>query len=72
VAEAEAEHVLLAVVAEDTATAMLYRTDEGFVLETVIWPAMWDTRGRFSRDLSPNEAAEWAAGHGVDIEMEAV
>ena len=64
------EEVLLAVVAEDTATALLYRTAQGFVLETVVWPAMWDTRGRFSRDLSPDEARAWMVGHGVEIEME--
>ncbi len=48
--------MLLAVVAEDTATALLYRTAEGFALETVVWPVMWETRSRFSRDLSPDEA----------------
>ena len=61
---------LLAVVTEDTVTAMLYRTSGGFVLETVVWPAMWDTRGRFSRDLTHDEARAWAAGHGVEIESE--
>jgi hypothetical protein len=64
------EEVLLAVVSEDTATALLYRTAQGFALETVVWPAVWDTRGRFSRDLTPDEARVWAAGHGVEIEME--
>lgn len=53
---AEAAPMLLAVVAEDTATALLYRTAEGFALETVVWPVMWETRSRFSRDLSPDEA----------------
>lgn len=57
--------VLLAVVAEDTATALLYRTVTGFVLETVVWPPMWDTRSRFARALSLDEVRAWIAAHGV-------
>ncbi len=59
------EAVLLAVVAEDTATAMLYRTAQGFTLETVVWPAMWGTRSHFRRDLTPDDARAWVAGHGI-------
>ncbi len=36
---------LLAVVAEDRATAMLYRGQGYYLLETVLWPAMWGERG---------------------------
>ncbi len=68
--EAQAEAILLAVVAEDTATAMLYRRGDGFTLETIVWPAMWGTRSRFVRSLTPDEARAWVVGHGVDIAME--
>jgi hypothetical protein len=64
------EEVLLAVVSENTATAILYRAGKNFILETIVWPAVWDTRGRFCRDLTPDEARAWAAGHGVEIESE--
>ena len=70
-AAAEASYVdepddeLLAVVAEDRVTAALYRTPDGFLLETTMWPAMWGTRSRFSRPLSLEEARAWMAGHGI-------
>ena len=65
-----ADDELLAVVAEDRVTAALYLTANGFLLETTMWPAMWGTRGRFSRVLSLDEAQAWMAGHGVDAVME--
>ena len=70
-AAAEASYVdepddeLLAVVAEDRVTAALYRTPDGFLLETTMWPAMWGTRSRFSRPLSLEEARDWIAAHGL-------
>ncbi|AWP24524.1 hypothetical protein C4901_15310 [Acidiferrobacter sp. SPIII_3] len=57
--------VLLAVVAEDRVTAALYRTPDGFLLETTMWPAMWGTHGRFQRALSTEEARDWIAAHGL-------
>ncbi len=65
VAEVESAPLLLAVVAEDRATALLYWAGASFVLETVVWPAMWDTRSRFVRALSLDEARAWITGHGV-------
>ena len=61
---------LLAVVAEDRATAGLYRTGHLFVLETLLWPAMWGTDSRFSRILTVGEARAWLAGHGLtEVEL---
>ena len=57
---------LLAVVAEDRATAGLYRTGHLFVLETLLWPAMWGTQSRFTRVLTTDEARTWLAAHGID------
>ena len=57
---------LLAVVAEDRVSASLYRTGQAFVLETLLWPAMWGTRNFFSRYLTPDEARTWLAAHGID------
>ena len=70
---AESSPVLLAVVAEDRVTATLYQTagGRGFLLETIVWPAVWGTRSRFQRVLTTEEARAWVAGHGVDVEMEA-
>ena len=66
----EASPVLLAVVAEDRATATLYKTASGFLLDTILWPAMWGTRSHFSREMTMAEARAWVAGHEVDVEME--
>lgn len=62
--------VLLAVVAEDRVTALLYRTGADFTLETVVWPAVWGTRSLFSRAITPHEAKVWMEAHGVEIETE--
>lgn len=59
------EPVLIAAVAEDRVTAALYQAGDGFFLETIVWPAVWGTRSLFSRDLTPDEARQWAAGHGI-------
>jgi hypothetical protein len=61
---------LLAVVAEDRATAGLYRTGQAFVLETLLWPAMWGTDSRFTRVLTEDQARAWLAGHGLtEVEL---
>ena len=61
---------LLAVVAEDRVWASLSRTGHAFVLETLLWPAMWGTDSRFSRILTASEARAWLAGHGVmEVEL---
>ncbi len=66
-----AEQILLAVVAEDRVTAVLYKAgDDGFFLETIVWPAVWGMRSHFSRDMTPGEARAWMIGHGVEIESE--
>ena len=66
VAAAVPEAILLAVVAEDRVTALLYRVADGFLVETVLWPAVWGTRSYFRRDLSQDEARAWLSGHGVE------
>ena len=63
--DADTAAVLLAVVVEDRATDLLYKTGEGFVLETVIWPAVWGTRSHFRRDLTLDETRAWIVGHGI-------
>ena len=61
---------LLAVVAEDRVSASLYRTEQAFVLETLLWPAMWGTDSRFTRILTASEARAWLAGHGLtEVEL---
>ena len=57
---------LLAVVAEDRVSASLYRTEQAFVLETLLWPAMWGTDSRFTRVLTEDQARDWLAAHGID------
>ena len=63
--DADTAAVLLAVVAENHATTLLYRTAYGFMLDTITWPPVWGTRSFFSRDLTPDEARAWVAGHGI-------
>ncbi|MHB1608444.1 MAG: hypothetical protein ACYCXX_07360 [Acidiferrobacter thiooxydans] len=63
---AEASPALLAVVAEDRVTALLYKVGDGFLMETVVWPAVWGTHSLFRRDLTKDEARTWLSGHGVE------
>ena len=70
VESARAEPVLLAVVAEDRVSASLYRAGQAFILETLLWPAMWGTDSRFTRVLTASEARAWLAGHGLtEVEL---
>ena len=68
VAAAVPEAILLAVVAEDRVSAALYwrPADDGFRLETLVWPAVWGTHSLFRRDLTKDEARTWLSGHGVE------
>ena len=66
----EEQTPLLAVVAEDRVTALLSRADDGFLLETIVWPAVWGARGRFTRILTVAEARAWLGGHGLtEVEL---
>ena len=61
--------ILLAVVAEDRVSAVLYwMPAAGFRLEPFARAGRWGTRAHFSRDLSEDDARAWLLGHGLEME----